>query len=104
MASLMAASVTPLHQVGVFRVLTQEFLQHRKTVVKNYHSMSDSEEVRWVSVPDVSGNLSLKQDPVNNQLVCFLPTQHSGSDTIALVPTRNLGGHSQESVTAAPEW
>ena len=51
MASLVvSASVTPLSQIGVFRSLTQEFLQHRKIVVRNYHSMSDSEEVRWVSI------------------------------------------------------
>ena len=51
----MSASVTPLSQVGVFRVLTQEFLQHRKAVVRNYHSMSDSEEVRWVSQQSLDG-------------------------------------------------
>lgn len=48
MASLASASLTPLCHLGVFRVLTQEFLQHRKSAIKNYHSMSDSEEVRWV--------------------------------------------------------
>ena len=57
MASLVSATITPLNQMGVFRVLTQEFLQHRKTAIKNYHSMSDSEEVRWVRFLSVSFGL-----------------------------------------------
>ena len=100
MASLVSATVTPLNQVGVFRVLTQEFLQYRKAVIRNYHSMSDSEEVRWVSLirgcTDCTGDVAL-------MFVLFLLTQHSGSDTVALVSAQpHDGAHS--TFTIAPEW
>ncbi len=48
MAALVIANITPQNRIGVERSLTQEFLQYRKNVVRNYHSLSDTEEIRWV--------------------------------------------------------
>ena len=47
MATLVCSTITPMSQVGVFVVLTKDFVHYRKLFRTN-SSNSDSEEVRWV--------------------------------------------------------
>lgn len=46
----MAGGITPVCQIGVYRVLTGEFLEYRRNAVFDRHaSDSEGEDVRWVS-------------------------------------------------------
>lgn len=49
MATLVSSTIIPLSQVGVFRVLTQDFLNYRKQYRRTRPSNSEVDEVRWVS-------------------------------------------------------
>ena len=71
MATLVSSTITPLSQVGVFRVLTQDFLHYRKNaLLRAQPSSSDTEEVRWVSL--------LNSGVLINYISCLHWLGHSG--------------------------